>query len=151
MISIDRNVYLRGLVKSIESTMAVTMESGEAGWGPWQCWDCMIIPSIINDDDNGTHTCLGFSTCLNTRWTAKMSMSSRIRPIRTPPPIVRYLNMNAYITLAIAQHWNASVDSFLKPVSEKIYPYEWKISENIQKRCVPKNSFSVILVFWNVL
>ena len=47
-----------------------------------------------HDDDNGT--CLGFSTCLNTRWTAKMSMSSRIRPIRTPPPIVRYLNMNAY-------------------------------------------------------
>ena len=32
MISIDRDVHLRGLVKSIESTMAVTMESGEAGW-----------------------------------------------------------------------------------------------------------------------
>ena len=41
---------------------------------------------------DNTSTCLGLSTCLKTKWTAKMSMSSRIRPIRTPPPIVRYLS-----------------------------------------------------------
>ena len=30
-----RDGDLRGLVKSMESTIAVTMERGEARWGPW--------------------------------------------------------------------------------------------------------------------
>ena len=49
------------------------------------------VESDGNFAADDTSTCLGLSTCLKTKWTAKMSMSSRIRPIRTPPPIVRYL------------------------------------------------------------
>ena len=53
------------------------------------------VKSVESDGNfaaDDTSTCLGLSTCLKTKWTAKMSMSSRIRPIRTPPPIVRYLS-----------------------------------------------------------
>ena len=52
------------------------------------------VKSVESDGNfaaDDTSTCLGLSTCLKTKWTANMSMSSRIRPIRTPPPIVRYL------------------------------------------------------------
>ena len=45
------------------------------------------------------NTCRGFKTCLKTRWTAKTSMSSRSRPILTPPWGFRYLNIELHVQI----------------------------------------------------
>ena len=92
-IILDKRVkdYLKDAVKSIWSTRAVTMEKGEACPSPWWQPEYVKRHLAYRLPYEDFVTCLGFKTCLKTRWTAKTSMSSRSRPILTPPWGFRYL------------------------------------------------------------